>query len=1037
MLLSLLAHSVHAGQSPAYLNFESGHVRPLALSSDGNTLYAVNTPDARLEVFSVKRDGLVHMHSVPVGLEPVAVALNGDDQAWVVNHLSDSVSVIDMASMRPQVVQTLLVGDEPRDIVFAGGQGKRAFITTAHRGQRRTDVALSDVPGAGDPQLTTAGVGRADVWVFDTRQIERTQVAGGRPLAIVTLFGDTPRALAVSPNGKAVYAAVFQSGNRTTVVSSLQVCEQTASGVCDGDGVTSPGGLVDGQLPAGPLSPTHDANGHPAPPSSLIVEQQGDQGVWLDELGRNWSNAVRFHLPDYDVFKINARSLQVKRRYSQVGTTLFNMAVNPTSGALYVSNTEANNATRFVGDGQFAGSSVQGHLAPARVTVIDRGSVTPHRLNPHIDYAVTPAAGGVKEHSLATPMGMAVSADGGTLYLAAFGSGKVGVFNTDTLERGDLDPEQASTQYLQVSGGGPSGLALDDHNQRLFVATRFDNGISMIDLQTGIELDHQTMPSPEPESITEGRRLFYDAAFTSSNGEASCSSCHMFGDTDHLAWDLGNPQGDIVDNPLPMNMKVVATTLGQAEPNINGSGVVTDLHPMKGPLVTQTLRGIAHSGAMHWRGDRAVGEFANDAFDERVSFMNFNEAFPALLGRSAPLDTEDMSALTDFGLSIVQPPNPIRALDNQLSQAQARGAAFFFGTRRAVGSPIDFLGGSPEGFTCEGCHTVDPAEGQFGTGGHAAFEFLHQIFKVPQLRNLHTKVGMFGVPNRPFFNARSNHHLGAQIRGYGFLHDGASDTIFRNFSILPFNGRNTVFGSTGFPNDQVRRDVEQFMFAFEGDLAPIVGSQLTVTAPASEAAIERLALLIERAQQPFVSRILGGEVTEADLVVLGTIDEQPRGWMMQGDAFTSDRRSEPDYSIDQLLDLAQHQALTFTAVPPGYGARIALDRDLDGIYNADDVCPAVFDSNQFDQDSDGVGDLCDNCEMYANGNQRDSNGDGIGNACDADLNNDGAVDFADFAIMVGVLFSAHDGDADLDGNGQVDLNDLARLQELWGAVSSG
>ena len=44
-------------------------------------------------------------------------------------------------------------------------------------------------------------------------------VSGGDPLAIVTLFGDTPRALATSPDGSSVYAAVFHSGNRTTTVT--------------------------------------------------------------------------------------------------------------------------------------------------------------------------------------------------------------------------------------------------------------------------------------------------------------------------------------------------------------------------------------------------------------------------------------------------------------------------------------------------------------------------------------------------------------------------------------------------------------------------------------------------------------------------------------------------------------------------------------------------------------------------------------------------------------------------------------------------
>src|SRR5690606_6734165 len=115
--------------------------------------------------------GLTHRATVPVGLEPVAVAARNAGEVWVVNHLSDSVSVVDVASTPPRVVRTLLVGDEPRDVVFAGTGGNRAFVTTAHRGQHRTHASIAAVPGSGDPQLTTEGIGRADVWVFDATNL--------------------------------------------------------------------------------------------------------------------------------------------------------------------------------------------------------------------------------------------------------------------------------------------------------------------------------------------------------------------------------------------------------------------------------------------------------------------------------------------------------------------------------------------------------------------------------------------------------------------------------------------------------------------------------------------------------------------------------------------------------------------------------------------------------------------------------------------------------------------------------------------------
>lgn len=188
----LLAVATTAGAQPTFVNFESGPVRPLALSPDGTRLFVVNTPDNRLEIFSVGAGGIAHADSVPVGMEPVAVATFGNDEVWVVNHLSDSVSIVDVGAIPPRVVRTLLVGDEPRDIVFGGSGGTRAFVTTAHRGQHRTHASIAAVPGSGDPQFLTEGIGRADVWVFDTNALGTT--LGGTPLAILTVFADTPRA---------------------------------------------------------------------------------------------------------------------------------------------------------------------------------------------------------------------------------------------------------------------------------------------------------------------------------------------------------------------------------------------------------------------------------------------------------------------------------------------------------------------------------------------------------------------------------------------------------------------------------------------------------------------------------------------------------------------------------------------------------------------------------------------------------------------------------------------------------------------------
>ena len=137
-----LAMSAQAA-SPSYYEFESGHVRPLAKSADGTKLFAVNTPNNTLDVFNINGSQLTLVARVPVGMEPVAVAVRSNNEVWVVNHLSDSVSVVTLDGT-PRVTRTLLVGDEPRDIVFAGSP-QRAFISTA-QDRKSTRLNSSHIP---------------------------------------------------------------------------------------------------------------------------------------------------------------------------------------------------------------------------------------------------------------------------------------------------------------------------------------------------------------------------------------------------------------------------------------------------------------------------------------------------------------------------------------------------------------------------------------------------------------------------------------------------------------------------------------------------------------------------------------------------------------------------------------------------------------------------------------------------------------------------------------------------------------------------
>jgi len=975
--------------------FESGQVRPLALSLDGRHLFAVNTPDNRLEIFTVRKHGLKHVGSVPVGLEPVAVAARSDTEVWVVNHLSDSVSVVDLRKGHvPRVVRTLLVGDEPRDIVFAGPDHRRAFITTAHRGQ---NVYVKNV--FRDPQLTTpGGEGRADVWVFNADDLGDS--LGGDPLTVITLFTDTPRALAATPDGNTVYAAGFQTGNKTTTVNEFLVRQGT-----------QPLNPLATRVYPGPLI---NYAGVSQPTVGLIVKYDGVH--WVDELGQQWDDMVQFTLPDKDVFTIDAMAelptaVVKKGEYSGVGTVLFNMIVNPDNGHVYVTNTDAQNQNRFEGLGKFTGGveevkgtgiftgghTVRGHLHESHITVLDgSGGVTPRHLNKHIDYSrcCAPILNNEENAtSVAFPQDMAITGDGSTLYVAMFGTSEIGVYDTGELENNSFTPNVAN--QIHVSGGGPSGLALDESKDRLYVLTRFDNSISVIDTGNRSEISHIAMHNPEPQHIVEGRRFLYDASFTSSHGDSACASCHVFGDFDSLAWDLGDPDHDETLNtgPFRVDEKIgffLLRAINLQTGELLDNPVNSDFRPMKGPMTTQSLRGMDNHGSMHWRGDRTGGNDDNflpnagpnaqpngGSFNEDVAFRKFNVAFVGLNGRHERISEEDMQKFTDFMLEVTYPPNPIRNLDNSLTEQQQKGREFYCGL-----DPSSCTGGNKSDTfqTCNGCHVLDRngnAEfsdvkhpGFFGTDGQFSFEGESQFFKIPHLRNLYQKVGMFGMPpppRPPFVTPEQAGRiaplgslavlpfanigfLGPQVRGFGFLHDGSVDTVFRFISSVVFAPRppGTIPildprtppelldhgqdpGNAGGlpipPNDDPitpRRDLEAFLLAFDSNLAPIVGQQITLTKRNAAVAGPRIDLLMARS-----------DAHECDLVAKNRLG----GFLYVGNGkFRISRHRVPTIP-DALLRTASRLPdgeITYTCTPPGSGVRIGFDRDDDDMLGGKD-----------------------------------------------------------------------------------------------------
>jgi hypothetical protein len=1023
----LILIGVGASAQTSFVEFESGQVRPLAMSPDGTKLFAVNTPDNRLEVFSISAGGLTQTDSIPVGMEPVAVAARTNTEVWVVNFLSDSVSVIDLSITPARVVRTLLVGDEPRDIVFAGSP-TRAFISTAHRGQQRSEGGLANTnfsDGFADPRLTTGGIGRADVWVFNATSLGTS--LGGTPDKVLSFFADTPRALAT--DGTNVYVAAFQSGNQTTTINEQSVCDgfQVSGGSSCGAG--APGGV---------LPPTtncrQDTPGPPceqsaaAPEVGVIVKFNGSQ--WVDTGGRNWTPLVMFNLPDHDVFEFNANTLTTVNTFDHVGTVLFNMVVN--GSRVYVTNTELRNDKRFEGPGIFGGSTVQGHLSESRITVLNPslaegapGQVDPQHLNKHINYSLlhtSPSANHALidaqiPHSLATPVQIVTSGNGNTIYVAAFGSAKIGVFSRTAIEdpnfETNFDPTTASANYIPT-GGGPSGLVLDETNNRLYVMTRFDNSVRVINPSTKATLQIRSLTNPEPASVVTGRPFLYDAANTSGNGEASCSSCHIFGDFDSIAWDLGNPDDGTSQNTQPSAVAALPPA--------------TTFHPMKGPMTTQTLRGLATHGGMHWRGDRVSGFFGTDPCNqnpnvtapcsEDFSFRNFIVAFAGLVGKNGTITPTQMQQFSDFMLQVMLPPNPIRPLNNTLTGGALSGqTTFTTGTTDTVA-------------TCEGCHNLNPALGFFGSGGEQSFEGEPQNMKVPHYRNLYAKVGMFGMSVVPG-------NTGDQVRGFGYLHDGSVDTQ-AHFHQAP------VFNLT--PTQET--NLELFGMVFPTDLAPIVGQQVTLTSTNGTAVNPRIDLMETRAGTSFSSFMLGGTVTECDVIAKGSVGGVKRGWRRESGTLPSNTIYRSDVnttttSASLRALVATTGPITYTCAPPGSGTRMGIDRDLDAVLDGLDNCPSVSNPSQTDSNSNGIGDACelgadsdgdgvadvsDNCPLVINPLQENFDHDSQGDACDTDDDNDGLLDI--YETNTGVYVSPTNTgtnalNADTDGDGIPDGVEVA------------
>ncbi|WP_205519516.1 hypothetical protein [Pyxidicoccus caerfyrddinensis] len=891
VLLSLLAVLAPGASraSSSFVNWEDPHVHPLELTPDGSRLLAVNTADNRLMVFDLtSKRGPELVASIPVGLDPVSVRARSNSEAWVVNHISDSVSIVDLRN--GYVRATVQTDDEPADVIFAG-RPQRAFITCSQ-------------------------VNR--VLVVDPHRPDKEPKR-------ITLKGEDPRALAASADGRFVYAAIFESGNGSTLIGGGSLIPEAFP----------PNGVGDARGPYGGINPPPNAGtafvpalnpANPPPPAVGLIVKKDARGRWMDDNRGDWTDLVSgahasasgrptgWDMPDRDLAIIDTDTLGVT-----YATRLMNLnmalAVHP-SGSVTVVGTDATNEVRFE-------PNVNGRFLRVLMAVVDPrrpGARAVHDLNPHLDYSKPTVPQAVRNLSVGDPRGVTWDSSGARAYVTGMGSNNVVAMGP------------GGSRLAQVSvGEGPTGIVFDADRERLYVLNRFGASLSVLSTDRLREVSRVPFFDPSPAAIKAGRKHLYDTHKTSGLGHLSCASCHVDARMDRLAWDLGDPSGTV--------KALDGQNLGMGL----GMPPFDSWHPMKGPMTTQTLQDIIGKEPLHWRGDRA-------------SLEEFNPAFQHLQGDDTQLTPKEMAELRSFLATLTFPPNPFRELDNSLPRNLPLPGHFTTGRFGPAGQPLP-NGDAANGmaifrpprllaqgiFACNTCHTfpsgmatnmqfngamwMDLPRGEKGEFHHALVSTdgsTNVTLKVPQLRNLYEKVGL------DFTQKES-------LAGFSFIHDGSVDSLAR-----------FVTEPTFFPNnDQEVADLVALLLSFSGSDLPkgsptefflppgpdsqdthaAVGQQVTLGSTGSTPAqLGRVLLFMSLAEKGRVG-----------LVVSGRQKGQVRGYAYAGKGmFQSDRASEKVNAYVLMARAHEGSELTYTVVPAGTEWRIGVDHDENGLLDRDE-----------------------------------------------------------------------------------------------------
>ena len=474
ILIEDRAQATEVQPSGGRIAMMSPQFHPIMANED--FVFVANTPNHTVDVIDKKVNQVVRQ--IPVGIEPVGLAIRPDGkELWVANHVSDSVSIVDIEPASQtffQIVHTIqdidpmtraTRFDEPVGIVFASNQ--KAYVSLSSENQ---------------------------IAVIDTTSRTITKR--------LRIPAQDPRGMAVR-DGR-LYVIPFESNNQTQL-----------SGGKKED--------IDGNLV------TFDAWDHSIQNNNVL------------SLGHVVDIVKNPKVPDRDLFVFDIESDRLLETVSSLGTLQYGIAVNSQGRVFVAQTDARNDVNGKAGTKKHGLAELGNRPFLNRITTVEwtKGTESVVTSKPSVawmELEPLPPEDPTHQTAQATPFAVEVSLDDRFLYLTAAGSDSFSIIEASSgqlLGRCSVGsvPQGISIEYrdnrpvtawvLSAASNTVERIGIED-----FSDPRCTQSIQLEDPTDG---------------VVKNGRIAFTTAKASTTGTFSCASCHPDGHTDQLLWVLTTP----------------------------------------------------------------------------------------------------------------------------------------------------------------------------------------------------------------------------------------------------------------------------------------------------------------------------------------------------------------------------------------------------------------------------------------------------------------------------------------------------------------